>query len=181
MGNDPPFTCKYSNAFNANGQHNGWYGYDIAAAPAIITYDAASIFAHCINQAYLHSNNQITPQEIEYQLGQTIWPGVKRSRRSWNFASHLAELLNLFIVIQRIDSAHIPVHQIHIGLQHRCHLLRSVYLDEQEARAATGQIIPATNLITTVNARIMHLYDTLSNQLTRRVSMPRKCAIPEHT
>jgi eukaryotic-like serine/threonine-protein kinase len=76
MGNDSPFFQEYSAAFNANPQHNGWYGYDIPNASAIMAYDAASILSHSIDQAHSGSNSQITLQEIEYQLGQIIWPGV---------------------------------------------------------------------------------------------------------
>jgi hypothetical protein len=105
MGNDPPFAHEYSSAFNADGQHNGWYGYDIAAAPAIMTYDAASILAHSINQAYSSSNNQITLQEIEYQLGQTIWSGVSGQINLTPGANLNDRALVVLKVVQQVDNS----------------------------------------------------------------------------
>lgn len=78
IGNNHPFFQGYSDTFDLGQQHqkDDPYGYDLPDSTAIITYDAASILAHSIDQAQAGSNSPITPQEVEHQLGQTTWPGV---------------------------------------------------------------------------------------------------------
>jgi ABC-type branched-subunit amino acid transport system substrate-binding protein len=105
MGNDSPFFQEYKDAFNANHQHNGWYGYDIPDAPTIITYDTASIFTRSIDLAYSGSNHQITPQKVEYQLGQIIWTGVSGQINLTSNNTPNDRALIVLKVVQQVDKA----------------------------------------------------------------------------
>jgi len=79
----------------------------------------------------------------------------------------LPEFLDLLLVVNSIDSMHIKIYQIHIGLQEGRQFLGSICLDKQEPRAATGQIIPSLDAFVMGSTSLILLQNMLGDGFAR--------------
>jgi len=59
----------------------------------------------------------------------------------------------------------VPAHEVHVRLKDPGDLTRLVRFDQHETRAASGEVVPASELVGLVCARIVLLDDSLAHRL----------------
>src|SRR5688572_23253580 len=90
------------------------------------------------------------------------------------------EFLDRLVVRKLVDGVDVPVDEVHVRLKDPRQFPGIVRLDQHEPRPTTGKVVPATNLLGVVSARVVLFQHSAAHLGSRRVGLPLEPAVPQH-